>query len=126
MNTSCGIVRVSEEEIVQELSNQHVSGARRITVYRDGIRREANTSVLTFNMAILPETLKIGYLNVGVDLIYLLPFSVTPVSSSDIMNEDAKGIVLIHCVDTVGKWETHMNRVVAKTQLNVPTAWVNM
>ena len=43
--------------------------------------------------------MKIGYLNVGVD----------------IMNEDAIGIVLMHCVDTVGKWETHMNRVLAKT-----------
>ena len=74
LNTSRGIIRcpdlsgVSEEEIVQELSNQHVSGARRITVYRDGIRRETNTIVLTFNTAILPKTLKIGYLNVGVDL----------------------------------------------------------
>ena len=58
--------------------------------------------------------------------IFLTPFNFTPVSSSDIMNEDAIGIVMMHCVDTVGKWETHMNQVVAKTQLNVPTAGVNM
>ena len=38
------------------------------------------------------------------------------------MNEDAIGIVLMHCVDTVGKWETHMNQAVAKTQLNVHAA----
>ena len=79
LNTSRGIIRcpdlagVYEEEIVHELSNQHVSGARRITVYRDGIRRETNTIVLTFNTAILPKTLKIGYLNVVVDLYIPIP-----------------------------------------------------
>ena len=74
LNTSRGIIRcpdlagVSEEEIVHELTMQQVTGARRITVFRDGIRRETNTIVLTFNSAILPKSLKIGYLNVGVDL----------------------------------------------------------
>ena len=74
LNTTRGIIRcpdlagVSEEEIVLELSNQHVTAARRISVYRDGIRRETNTIVLTFNSAILPKSLKVGYLNVGVDL----------------------------------------------------------
>ena len=43
LNTSRGIIRcpdlagVSEEEIVYELSMQQVTGARRITVFRDGI-----------------------------------------------------------------------------------------
>ena len=74
LNTTRGIIRcpdlagVSEAEIVEELSNQHVTAARRITVFRDGIKRETNTIVLTFNSAILPKSLKIGYLNVGVDL----------------------------------------------------------
>ena len=74
LNTSHGIipcpdrVGVSEEEIVQELAKQNVTGARRITVYRDGIKRETNTIVFTFTSAILPKTLKVGYLNVGVDL----------------------------------------------------------
>ena len=74
LNTSRGIIRctdlagVSEEEIVYELSMQQFTGARSITVFRDGIRRETNTIVLTFNSAILPKSLKIGYLNVGVDL----------------------------------------------------------
>ena len=73
LNTSRGIIRcpdlagVSEEEIVHELSMQQVTGARRITVFRDGIRRETNTIVLTFNSAILPKSLKFVYLNVGVD-----------------------------------------------------------
>ena len=74
LNTTRGIIRcpdlagVSEAEIVEELSNQHVTAARRITVFRDGIKRETNTIVLTFNSAILPKSLKVGYLNVGVDL----------------------------------------------------------
>ena len=74
MNTSRGIIPcpdlagVNEEEIVQELAKQDVTGARRITVYRDGMKGETNTIVLTLNSAILPKTLKVGYLNVGVDL----------------------------------------------------------
>ena len=77
LSTTRGIIRclpppdlagVSEAEIVEELSNQHVTAARRITVFRDGIKRETNTIVLTFNSAILPKSLKVGYLNVGVDL----------------------------------------------------------
>ena len=74
LNTTRGIIRcpdlagVAEDEIVEELSSQHVLAARRITVCLDGIKRETNTIVLTFNSAILPKTLKVGYLNVGVDL----------------------------------------------------------
>ena len=74
MNTPRGIIRcpdlagVSDEEIVQELAKQNVTGARRITVYRNGIKRETNIIVFTFNSAILPKTLKVGHLNVGVDL----------------------------------------------------------
>ena len=61
LNTSRGIIRcpdlagVSEEEIVHELSMQQVTGDRRITAFREGIRRETNTIVLTLNSAILPK-----------------------------------------------------------------------
>ena len=74
LNRSRGIIRcpdlagVSEEEIVAELSSQNVSEARRITVWRDGVKKTSNTIVLTFRTAILPKMLKIGYLNVGVDI----------------------------------------------------------
>ena len=63
LNTSRGIIRcpdlagVTEAEIVQELAKQNVTGARCITVFRDGVKRETNTIVLTFNSAILPKTL---------------------------------------------------------------------
>ena len=74
LNRSRGIIRcpdlagISEEEIVDELSSQNVSEARRISVWRDGVKKSTNTIVLSFRTAILPKTLKIGYLNVGVDI----------------------------------------------------------
>ena len=74
LNRSRGIIRcpdlagISEEEIVDELSSQNVSEARRISVWRDGVKKSTNTIVLTFRTAILPKTLKFGYLNVGVDI----------------------------------------------------------
>ena len=40
----------------------------RIRVFRDGIRKDTNTIVLKFKTAILPKTLKIGYLKVPVDI----------------------------------------------------------
>ena len=71
LNTSRGIIRcpdlagITETEIVQERTRQNVTGARRITVFRDGVKRETNTIVLNFNSIILPKSLKIGYLSVG-------------------------------------------------------------
>ena len=59
---------VDEEEIVSELADQNVIEARRIRVFRDGIRRDMNTIVLKFKTAILPKRLKVGYMKVPVDL----------------------------------------------------------
>ena len=70
LNTSRGIIRcpdlagVTEEEIVLNLASQHVTAARRITVFRDNVKRNTNTIVLTFNTSILPKWLKVGYLKV--------------------------------------------------------------
>ena len=74
LNTSRGIIRcpdladVSIEDIIEGLADQHVTNARRITVTRDGVKRETNTIILTFQTAIIPKTLKVGYLKVPVDL----------------------------------------------------------
>ena len=70
LNTSKGIIRcpdpsdISEEEIAMELADQNVTAARRITFFR----RPTNTIVLTFNTAISPKYLKVGYLKVAVDV----------------------------------------------------------
>ena len=74
LNKSGGIIRcpdlagIPEEEIVSELAGQNVTEARRITVWRDGVKRSTNTIVLTFRTALLPKALKVGYLNVAVDM----------------------------------------------------------
>ena len=74
LNTSKGIIRcpdlsdISEEEIAMELADQNVTAARRITFFRDSVRRPTNTIVLTFNTATLPKYLKVGYLKVAVDV----------------------------------------------------------
>ena len=74
LNRSRGIIRcpdlagVSEEEIVSNLASQNVTAARRITVFRDNVKRNTNMIVLTFNTAILPNVLKVGYLRVTVDM----------------------------------------------------------
>ena len=74
LNSSKGIIRcpdladVSDDDITSELSNQNVRAARRIRVFRDGVRRPTNTIVLTFGTSILPKSLKVGYLGVAVDL----------------------------------------------------------
>ena len=106
LNTTRSIIRcpdlagVSEAEIVEELSNQHVTAARRITVFRDGIKRETNTIVLTSNSAILPKSLKVGYLNVGVDLTH---FNVTLVTNTGITDVDVTKLVRRVSVDIVVK-----------------------
>ena len=74
LNTSRCIIRcpdragVSIEDIIEGLADQHVTNACRITVTRDGVKRETNTIILTFQTAIIPKTLKVGYLKVPVDL----------------------------------------------------------
>ena len=74
LNTSRGIIRcpdlagVSIDDIIDGLADQNVIQARRITITRDGIKRETNTIILTFQTAIIPKTLKVGYLKVPIDL----------------------------------------------------------
>ena len=96
LNTCKGIIRcpdladVPDDEIVSELASQNVTAARRITVFRDGVRRPTNTTVLTFNSSILPKSLKVGYLKVSLDIyISLIHFSAIAVVSSDTMKRNA-------------------------------------
>ena len=61
LNTSKGIIRcpdlvgVTEEKIVANLTSQNVTAARRVTVFRDNVKRNTNTIVLTFNTSDLPK-----------------------------------------------------------------------
>ena len=47
---------------------QGVTDVRRITVRRDGIMKLTNTYVLTFNLPNLPTDVKIGFMQVKVDV----------------------------------------------------------
>ena len=74
LNTSKGIVRcpalskVTTEHIIEFMGEQGVTDVRRITVRRDGILKPTNTFVLTFNTPILPTVVKIGFIQVKVDV----------------------------------------------------------
>ena len=74
LNTSKGVIRcpdlagVSDAEITEELKAQNVTNARRIKVKRDNKLHDTHTIVLTFGTAILPRTIRIGYLITKVDV----------------------------------------------------------
>ena len=74
LNTSKGIVhcpalsKVTPQHIIEFMGEQGVTDVRRITVRRDGIIKPTNTFVLTFNTPILPTVVKIGFIQVKVDV----------------------------------------------------------
>ena len=74
MNTSKGIIRcpalnrVTSDDIKEGMVEQGVTDVRRITVRRDGETKLTNTYVLTFNSPTLPTVVKIGFMQVKVDV----------------------------------------------------------
>ena len=73
LNTSKGIIRsfdlkdCSEAEIKELLVDQGVTDVRRMTVMRDGQRRNTNMLVLTFGQPSHPTSVKCAYLNIKVE-----------------------------------------------------------
>ena len=57
---------MSEEDLLEGMSDQGVSHVRRITTFRDGQRRDTSLLVLTFDHARLPLKLTCGYLRYDV------------------------------------------------------------
>ena len=74
LNTSKGIIRcpalnrVTGDDIKEGMVEQGVTDVRRITVRRDGVTKLTNTYVLTFNSQNLPTVVKIGFMQVKVDV----------------------------------------------------------
>ena len=74
LNTSKGIIRcpalnrVTSDDIKEGMVEQGVTDVRRITVRRDGVTKLTNTYVLTFNSPNLPTVVKIGFIQVKVDV----------------------------------------------------------
>ena len=74
LNTSKGIIRcpavnrVTSDNIKEGMVEQGVTDVRRITVRHDGIMKLTNTYVLTFKSPNLPTDVKIGFMQVKVDV----------------------------------------------------------
>ena len=74
LNVTKGIMRCPDlrdcslEEIQENLQSQMVSDVKRIMVTRDGERKPTNTYILTFNLPKLPNAVKVGYLNVPLEV----------------------------------------------------------
>ena len=74
LNTSKGIIprpalnRVTSDDIKEGMAEQGVTNLRRITVCRDGVIKPTHTYVLTFNSPNLPTVVKIGFMQVKVDV----------------------------------------------------------
>ena len=73
LNSSKGVIRcrelegVSEEEMCENLSSQGITSVRRIKVRRNNELLPTNTFILTFDIPILPPSIKAGYLNIPVE-----------------------------------------------------------
>ena len=74
LNTKKGVLRCrdlegeTDESIQKELKDQGVIAVNRIKVKRNGSLQSTHTFIITFNRTTLPTSLKVGYLNVKVDL----------------------------------------------------------
>ena len=74
LNISKGIVRCPAlnrqtcEHILEFMGEQGVTDVRRISVFRDGAKKLTNTFVFTFNSPVLPSVVKIGFMQVKVDV----------------------------------------------------------
>ena len=74
LNTSKGIIccpalnRVASDDIKEGMVEQGVTDVRRITVRHDGVIKLTNTYVLTFNSTNIPTVVKIGLMQVKVDV----------------------------------------------------------
>ena len=74
LNFSKGVVRCKElslcsiSEIEKGLKTQGVTGVTRISVKRNGEMRTTNTYILTFSSSVLPQSIKVGYISVKVEM----------------------------------------------------------
>ena len=60
--------RVTSDDIKEGMVEQGVTDVRRITVRHDGVTKLTITYVLTFNSLNLPTVVKIGFMQVKVDV----------------------------------------------------------
>jgi hypothetical protein len=74
LNTKKGVVRSSdlrhesEESLLSEFKTQGVTGVKRISIQKDGVRQETKTLILSFGTPTLPSHISAGYLKLPVSL----------------------------------------------------------
>ena len=56
------------EHILEFMGEQGVTDVRRISVFHGGVKKPTNTFVFTFNTPALPSVVKIGFMQVKVDV----------------------------------------------------------
>ena len=66
LNTKKGVSRCpdTDEEILEGLKDEGVIKLDRITVFRDGSRKQTGTFILTFQSQTLPKYIRVGYYRV--------------------------------------------------------------
>ena len=74
LNSSKGVIRCpelrpcSDKEIIDNLTDQGVTGVRNVSVRKNGVLKSTNTYVLTFNTPILQKKIKVAFLSVNVEV----------------------------------------------------------
>jgi hypothetical protein len=74
LNTSKGVIRcrdlagVGDKEIVEGMKNEGVTAVRRIRIKRNNNLQDTNTIILTFNKPTVPKVVKVGFLQVKVEV----------------------------------------------------------
>ena len=58
----------SEEEILEGTRSQGVNAIKRFKVKRNGVLKNTNTFVFTFNTSVLSKTIKVAYFRVNVEV----------------------------------------------------------
>ncbi|XP_048244078.1 uncharacterized protein LOC125376183 [Haliotis rufescens] len=59
---------MTEDETVKELVQQSVTAVKRFTVKKDGMVVDTNTYLFTFARSKIPQSIKAGYCNIGVEV----------------------------------------------------------
>ncbi len=74
LNTSKGVIRcrdlagVTDTDIIEGMKNEGVTAVRRIRIRRNNNLQDTNTIILTFNKPTVPKVVKVGFLQVKVDV----------------------------------------------------------
>ena len=82
------IINLEEQEITDGLKNEGVVATRKIKKWKDGVLVNTPIIILTFNSPVIPEEIKVGYLNVKTEL--YIPNPLRCVKNSAMVKNDVR------------------------------------